>query len=210
MRSIATVTVAPSVTRLVTLVRLKQELAITDNASDGLLASKIDEATSDIEAHLGRTLARATISQTFWGNPGAQEFLKLDRVPVASIASVTVDDVAVDSTLWRLDAAAGILYRLDASGYSCFWTWCKSIVVVYAAGFLLPGENGRTLPPAIEAAAIDLVQSYWMARGRDPLVKAEDVPGLGSVQYWVGAIGSEGELPPGVMTKIAPFREPAA
>lgn len=208
MESVATVTTAPEATRLTTLERVKSELSITDAATDDLLAAKIDEASSDIEAHLGRTLNRATITQTFWGEPYGADYLILDRAPVASITSVTVDDVTVESDEYRLNAGTGQLYKLDSSGYPEAWIWCKSIVVVFAAGYLLPEQADRDLPFSIEAAAISLVNSYWQQRGRDPLVRAEDIPGLGSVQYWVGSVGDRGELPPDVITKISPFRRP--
>lgn len=205
MRSITTVTVAPDETQLTTVARVKQELGITGTTYDTLLGHKIDEATSDIEAHIERTLARATLSQQFWGE-GTGEYLVLDRTPVVSITSVTVDGVAVNTSEFRLDAEAGILYRLDSSGYPSFWSWCGTVVVVFVAGYAMPSETARDLPPALEAAAIELVNSYWQSRGRDPLVRAEDVPGLASVTYWVGAVGEEGQLPPGVTAKISPFR----
>lgn len=209
MRSTVNITVAPTVTRLTTLQRVKEELAITDGASDAILGAKIDEATSDIEAHLARTLSRATVTQTLW-NVGYSEYILLRRFPVASIVSVTVDDIAVDSDEYRLDGDAGILYRLDSSGYPCAWLSCKSIVAVYTGGYLLPGEMNRNLPPALESAAVELVASYWSSRGRDPTVKSEEVPGLGRVDYWVGAVGEAGELPPSVVAKISPFRRPSA
>lgn len=206
MRSLATITTGPEQTRLTTVETVKSELSITTDVHDDVLGRKIDEATSDIEAHIGRVLNRVTLTETFWGGPGYGEYLILSRAPVASITSVTLDDVAVDTDEYRLDADAGILYRLDASGYPCTWTWTNKIVLVYEAGFLLPGENDRDLPHALEGAAIALVNSYWQAKGRDPMVKAEDVPGLGSVQYWVGSVGEAGQLPPDVVAKISPFR----
>jgi uncharacterized phiE125 gp8 family phage protein len=206
MNSIATITAAATVTKLVTLDRVKLELGITGSANDTLLNAKIDEATSDIEAHTGRTFRRETFSETFWGDTACQGFLILARAPVSSITSVTLDDVSVDSDEYRLDPDTGQLFRLDANGYPCIWWWCKSVVVVYSAGFLLPGETGRTLPPSLESAAIDLVTSYWVNKGRDQTIKAEDVPGLGRVDYWVGAVGESGELPPNVVAKISPFR----
>lgn len=208
MMSIATVTVSPDATRLSTLDRVKSELGITSNDLDDLLGAKLDEATSDIEAHLGRTLARATLTQTFWGDPWGAEYLILDRFPVASVTSVTVDDKLVDASEYRLNTQTGQLFRLDSSGYPCVWTWCKSVIVVFPAGYIMPGESGRDLPFALEAAALSLINSYWQSRGRDPLVKSEDVPGLGSVEYWVGSVGQSGELPPDVVSKISPFRRP--
>lgn len=208
MPSIATITSAASVTRLTTLERVKQELDITDGSKDALLASKIDEATSDIEAHLGRVFRREVFSERFWGRCECPEFLILARAPVVSVDSVTEDDVAVATPEVRLDPDTGQLYRLDASGFPSFWSWCKEVVITYTAGFLLPGQSGRNLPHALEAGAISLVQSFWQSRGRDPLVKSEDIPGVMRVDYWVGSVGEAGDLPPDVMAKIAPFRRP--
>ncbi len=209
LNSIVTVTVAPSATRLSTVDRVKQELGITGSASDALLGVKLDEASSDIEAHLSRTLNRATLSELFFGGEGWADSLLLYRTPVVSVTSVTVDDVLLDTTEYRIDNVTGELFRLDLSGYTCTWQWCKEITVVYVAGYLLPEEAGRTLPPAIEAGTLGLVQSFWFSRGRDPNVKEEDIPGVMRTAYWVGSVGQAGDLPPDVLRRIAPFRRPA-
>jgi uncharacterized phiE125 gp8 family phage protein len=209
MHNIATVTTAPEYTALTTLDRVKLELDISSNEYDALLSAKILEASSDIESQLARILCRAGLTERFWGEPYCEEYLILRRWPVAAITTVTVDDVEVDEDEYRLDADTGELFRLDASGYPCVWTWCKDIVVVYTAGYVMPESQSPTLPASLEGAAIELVGSYWMSRGRDPKVRSEDIPGLGSVTYWVGSVGASGELPPSVMTKIAPYRRPA-
>lgn len=206
LRSIVEVTTPPDVTQLVTLDRVKQELSIDTDKYDNLLSAKIDEASSDIESHLGRTLSHATLTQTLWSGPGWAERFLLQRWPVGSITSVVVDDVAVESSLYRLDGDTGAVYKLDSNGYPCVWEWCKSVIIVYEAGYYLPGENNRDLPYPIESAAIDLVTSYWQNRGRDQSIMQEDVPGLGTVRYWVGAQGDSGDLPPGVMAKISAYR----
>lgn len=208
MHSIATITTPPTVTRLTTVERFKQELGIVDSSNDALIGAKIDEATSDIESHLSRTLSRATFTETFW--PESCERLCLDRLilarsPVASISSIAIDGASSAADDWRLDADAGLLYRLSG-GRTGRWEFGTSVVVVYAAGYLLPGESGRNLPPALESATLDLVSSYWASRGQDRTIMEEDVPGLGSIRRWVGAVGEVGDLPPDVMSKITPFR----
>jgi uncharacterized phiE125 gp8 family phage protein len=205
MNSILTVTVAPTETDLTTVERVKLELRIDVSTYDDLLQTKIEEATSDIESHTGRTFCRATLSERFLGAGCLQELL-LTRYPVPSVTSVTVDGVALQVSEYLIDTDKGILYRLDASGYDIGWTWCRDIVVVYVGGYLMPGVSGRNLPPALEAGAVDLVQSFWFSRGRDPMVKAVDVPGVMSEQYWVGAVGEGGELPASVQEKVMPFR----
>lgn len=205
--TIATVTAAAASEALTTLERVKAELDLTGGAHDELLTRKIAEASAGVEAHLGRTLRRESLSQIFWGAHDCVEALVLDRDPVVSIDSITLDDDAVAETDYRLDAESGLLYRLS-DGYAHSWAWCKSVVVAYTAGYLLPGENGRNLPAAIEGAVVKLVSSFWLSRGRDPLTKAEDIPGVLRTEYWVGATGAAGELPPAVVADLAPFRRP--
>lgn len=202
MRSILNIPTPATVRNLTTLERVKAELSITDNTSDVLLRAKIREASSDINARAWADPLE-TLAETFW-NVGCEEYLILRRRPNVTITSVTVDDVA--TTYYRLDPETGQLYCLDANGHAVHWNCCKSIVAVYAAGYIMPGQTGANLEPALEAAAIELLQSYWASRGRDPLIRSEDVPGLGSVTYWVGAVGESGELPPSVESRIAPFR----
>jgi uncharacterized phiE125 gp8 family phage protein len=207
MYNIATITTAADVTALTTLERAKEELGITTNANDAILERKIDEATSDIEAHLGRIFCRETITETFWGHAfQAPEYLTLHRAPVVSIASVTVDAIVIPSTEYRLEPETGILYRLTPAGYQWAWIWYQSIVVVYDAGYLLPGQADRDLPAAVEAGALALVSSYWVSRGRDGTVKSEEIPGVIRYDYWVGAVGEAGQLPPDVTIRLAPFR----
>jgi hypothetical protein len=208
MRSVLTVTTPATSARLTTLARLKQELDISGSAHDVLLAAKLDEASSDIEAALGYRLARESVIETFWpvGGDMALEYLMLDRTPVASIDSVTRDAAAVDASLWRVDPDTGQIYAVDASGYPCGWLIRQSLAIAYTGGWILPGETGRNLPAGIEGAAIELVADYWAATGRDPSVRSETIPGVISTDYWVGAIGEEGELPPRVQMKLAPFR----
>lgn len=214
MRSVVTVTAANADKQLTTLARVKLELSISgvDTNRDMLLNLKIDEASDDIEAALGFKVAKETVSETFWPEPCdmAPDRLVLDRTPVGAISSVTVDGVAYDASLYRLDAGTGELFALDASGYACRWYFCKSVVVAYSGGYILPAESGADLPAGIEGACVDLVSSFWASKGRDPTVKSEEVPGVLRTDYWVGAVGDAGELPPSVVMKLAPFRRAIA
>lgn len=209
MHSKLTITSASSAVALTTLERVKSELGIAGQESDGLLTTKIGEASSDIESYIDRVLRQETVTQLFWDFRGCSfDGLILDRYPVASISSVTRDDVLVDGAEYRVIEESGLLYRLTADGYPSKWNAGKAISVESVAGYKLPGEAGRNLPAVIEAACVELVSSFWTARGRDPLIRAEDVPGVGRVEYWVGSVGATGSLPPSVEEKITPFRRP--
>lgn len=209
MRSIVTVASPASDKALTTLERVKLELGIPSGTTtnDPILQEKIDEASDDIEAALGFRLVRETAVETFWHEQydSAPEKLVLDRTPVAAIASVVVDGVTIDPSAYRLDPSTGELFAL-CNGYPSVWVFCQSIVVTFDAGYILPAASNRNLPKGIEGACIDLVSSFWAAKGRDPTVKSEDVPGIGRVDYWVGAVGEPGELPPSVVAKLAPYR----
>lgn len=213
MRNILTVTAPNSDKMLTTLARVKAELDIsgTDTNRDMLLNLKILEASADISASLGLILARETVSELFWHESGdtSPEFLLLDRTPVASITSVTMDDVLLDASLYRLDTESGVLYALDATGYPCRWYFTKAVTVIYVGGYILPNETNHTLPAGIEGACVELMTDYWMAKGRDPSVKSEEIPGVIRTDYWVGAVGESGELPPRVVMKLAPYRRAA-
>lgn len=209
MRSIVTVASPVSDTALTTLERVKLELGIPDanTASNEVLQEKIDEASDDIAAALGFRLVRESAVETFWLEQydSAPEKLILNRTPIASIASVVVDGVAADASAWRIDPDTGELFALS-DGYPSVWIFCKSVVVSYVGGYILPPASNRTLPKGIEGACVALVSSFWAARGRDPTLRSEEIPDLISATYWVGAVGEDGELPPDIVAKLAPFR----
>jgi hypothetical protein len=169
-------------------------------------------------AALGKRLPREDVKETFWhdddghplhfGNP-AQTTLFLNRTPISAIASVTVDDIVLDPSEYRLDPDAGLLDRLSTDGIPCTWRFRKSVIVAYTGGYVLPGETGRNLAYGIEGAVVALVSDYWASRGRDPTLRSESIPGVIDRQFWVGAVGDPGLLPPRVLASIAPFRRPA-
>lgn len=208
MNSTAVVTAASTYQLLTTLDRVKAELGISGATYDDLLTAKIREATSDIFARTWPR-PRETITETFWppaGSSACCEALILSRHPIDSVTSVTIDDAALDPAEYRVAADAGMLHALSPDGYPTRWSIAKAAIVVYVAGFTMPGEiSNYTLPQSLESACVDLVSSYWTSRGRDPTVRAESVPGVIDTTYWVGAIGEKGDLPPSVEAKIAPF-----
>lgn len=208
MNSTVTVITAADETKLATIERAKATLGIIGTDSDPLLNAALDDATSDIAIRCGPSLKRETITETFY--PEFEDYppreISLSNFPVASIASVTIDGDAVDASEYRFDRATGLLYRMTPDGFPQPWVFYKSLAVVYDAGYLLPGQQGRDLPASLEAACIELVTSYWASRGRDPAIMEREVSGVSRFRYWVGAVGEAGELPPGVEAKIAPFR----
>lgn len=213
LRSILSVTSEARTNDLTTLDTVKDELGITTRDNDARLSRLISQASGVAATWCSRAFGSETVVETFfperptWTRQrssfhGCIDALPLRCVPVSSIASILVDGDAVSSDLWRLDADAGLVYALDASGSPNVWFISKSAVVTYTGGYVL--LDG--LPDGVEAAVISLVKQYWFAGARDPLVKSEDIPGVLRTEFWVGGIGKPGELPPDVVALLAPHR----
>jgi hypothetical protein len=219
MRSVVQIVTPAASELLTTLSRVKGELRGVTGADEEVLKAKIAEASSDVQAAMGYRLPSEDVIETFWHDDvtalprvvhwrnQALTTLFLSRTPVSTIASVTVDDVPLDTTDFLVDPKTGTLDRFS-SGFPCEWWFCKSVVVTYTGGFVLPGNPGRNLDFGIEGAVVALVADYWASRGRDPTLMSESIPGVRDVRYWVGAVGDPELLPPRVLASLSQFRRP--
>ena len=111
-------------------------------------------ATDAVERDLGRVFVPRTFTETFDGGSSAI-FL---RVPVLSVASVTVDGVAETDTL--INKEAGILRRQYST-----WSWAygyQNVTVTYTAGTYDP-------PLIARKVALNTVQGMWQSSQQSPL-----------------------------------------
>lgn len=201
-----TVTTAATTRRLTTPAALMSELALTDLSREAELLALIDQASAAVATWCDRTLATESVREVFQQTSRA-ECLVLARWPVIALDYVTISGTA--QSLAEVEAdESGSLYRLDADGNRIEWPSGR-IVVAYSGGYSLPGEQGRTLPIDVERAAILLVKSAWFARGRDPMVKSEDIPGVISSTYWIGGLAGGATLPPDVEGLLSRHRSVA-
>ena len=207
----------PATTKaLVSLARVKRELGITTSGDDDVLADKIAEASAAIVAHCRvaadqrgrRTFAEEGCSVAF----DADEMMPFDReiaplilpwrIPVITIASVVENGVTLVPADYQLEPMAALIWRMSA-GMRTNWV-NSTVVVTYTAGWDLTGPE---LPSDIAGATLSLVKASWFGRLRDPLIKSEDIPGVGSTQWWVGSTGGDaGSLPQDVVDSLAPYR----
>ena len=211
-----TVTTPSTTKALVSLARVKRELGITASGDDDVVADKIAEASAAIVAHCRvaadqrgrRTFAEEGCSAAF----DADEIMPIGRdiaplilpwrIPVTAIASIVESGVALVPADYQLEPMSALVWRMSA-GMRTNWA-ISSVIVTYTAGWDLTGTE---LPSNIAGAALALVKSSWFGRLRDPLIKSEDVPGVGSTQWWVGGTGGDaGSLPQEVVDSLAPYR----
>lgn len=195
-----------TVTRLCTLQGVKDDLSIPGVVEDAYLNGVIDAVSRTICDHLNiaeaedgsSTLGRETLVETL-DLDDCRRLLQLSRKPIVSVASITLDGVAVDAAEYEALKSSGMLQRL--SEYRVIPWSVGRYVVSYVAGWKLPGEDGRNLPAPIERAAIDLVKLTRFGRKRDAMVKAEEIPDIERIEYWVGGADAAA-IPPDVASRI--------
>jgi len=206
---IRTVVTPPADPTLTTLAKVKAELSITGSAQDALLTSYIGSASAAIEQFCNRTFGVATIKDEAWPDrevysfqlPGSLSSIQLSSWPVVAMTSLTENgDALVESTDYRVDKLTGTLYRLDGLGYVKPWlAW--PIVGIYSAGF-------ATIPADVDDAAVRMVKARYLAKGRDPFMKQENIPGVREVTYWVATGKDAGNMPPDVADILENYRQP--
>lgn len=136
------------------------------------------------------TLRSETITQTF--RSVCQDELLLDRVPVTSITSVTVDDTVLADI--EYEQSTGLLRRLNTSDHQTRW-YGRKIVVVYVAGY-------ATVPTDLALAASEYVKLLWSAGDRDPTKKAEWIDGMGKDEWFEGG---DDMVMESIKSRLAPY-----
>lgn len=209
MASLTTVTGAASSKDLVTLATVKAVLGITDGKDDAFLKTMIGFVSAEVANYCNRVFVTETLTDEFWPGrdpypyvvPGGVAPLQLSRFPLVAVTSVSVNDEAltVDAD-YRADFDRGLLLRLDDSGYPARWA-AYPIAVTYSAGY-------ATIPGDIQDAVCRLIKARRDARGRDPYLKQENIPGVIDRQWWVASPGEAGNMPPDVVDILDNYRVP--
>jgi hypothetical protein len=204
MRRRLTVTTAASSARLTTIAAAQAEIAgVSDTAQ---VERWIDAASGAIARHTGRVMARESVTETFWLDRRGYPALRLQRTPVVSIASVTVDSVALDiATEVLLEPDSGILRRLSYD-FPADWLAAR-VEVAYVGGWLLPGAGVTTLPAEIQRACQITVAAFASGQYRDPQLRSESADGIGS-QSWLDPRAQDGALPWSAAALLAPWVRP--
>jgi hypothetical protein len=149
------------------------------------------------------------VRETFRGCETSRDGFLLSRAPVVGAITVTGDEAVLASTDYQYDPQTGRLYRTDGtlSGYRYPWSYGVGLVVDYAAGYTMPVDAGTagTLPEPVERAAIMIAGAYLSVRQRDPLIKSEDIAGIGSTSWWIPGVAN-GLPSPEAEQLLQPYR----
>lgn len=192
------------------------KIASNDTSNDAFISRGISQVSRVVANFCNRILVAETVQDIIYPYrdayphqvPGGVEKILLSRYPVITLTSVTITDGGgtvtplVQDTDFRLDADAGQLVRLNtASGYPVRWEPIMT-TVVYTAGY-------DPIPPDLQDVTLRLLTARFYQRGRDPTLRSQDQPGIGSRTYWVGGVpGVKGPYPEDVLALIDQYRVP--
>jgi hypothetical protein len=202
MRPLYTALVTPAAERnLVTLEDLREQLRVRpgDTANDAWMTKVIARASLAAERYCNRIFARQTYNDVFLadvtGMPG--EPLILSQAPVdAASLEVTLGGAALGAAESALEPLAGHLWRV---GSGAAWVSSGGLSVTYDAGFY-------PVPADVQQAVLDLATMENAGRGRDPMLRATESPGLGRQEYWVGGVPGSSLIPQDIASLLNPYR----
>lgn len=176
------------------LVALELGLDPGDTTLQQKIGPLIAEVSDAIARYCGRTFARQTYTETVEGSGDSSLFLT--HRPLVSITSITLDATAVPAADFRIESANG--GRVQAlSGTYAVGSWAFSAgypryTVIYVAGYILPGNVGENLPPALRRIATKAVAYEHQNGGRDRSITSRK---LGDLSITYGAESGDTSLP---------------
>lgn len=209
----------PAVSRdLTTLDIARDELGLTDAATDGRIARWIRSASAEIANYLGRELAYEQVTESLY-RLSQNGTLLLRRYPVTSIESVMIGDTVIASSDYTLDAARGrlMLYGGAANAWER-WdldiiarnpvSWIpmlryQPVVVQYWGGYVLPDS----VPEPVQDACLLVLRQKLGYAARDPSIQSQSIAGVVSTVYNLSGADAGQAIPAAAQALLDPYRE---
>jgi hypothetical protein len=161
---------------------------VTENIAPGTIVASVNVSGGSL------TLSAAALAS------GAAQALNTGLSVVQTIAA-GVGQLLTYGTDFTVDADRGWLIRLDTfTGIAVKWEALPT-TVIYQAGF-------PTIPYDLVEATLRYVTLRYSARGRDPMLRAQDTQGLGRQEWWVGGPPKSGNVPEELVGVIDRYRVP--
>lgn len=146
---------------LTTLANVKEYLDIEsdDTEYDSLLERLITASSRQIEAYCNRTFEIQSYSEQYDGN--ASDILFLKNTPIASVATLSMDDENIQSEDFKVyDDYVRLVSRLFTPGE-------LNVSIEYSGGYF--DAQAESPPADVEDACIQLVAFKYNLRGADGL-----------------------------------------
>jgi hypothetical protein len=197
MRPLTSSVTTPADSRaLVSLDDVREQLAIksNDTAHDAWLTKVIARTSRQAERYCNRIFALQAYRDTFAAVSGSGPLMS-GQAPIDAVDSLAIDEAALAATDYTVDPLPGHLYRVSEPGR---WIATNAIIVDYSAGF-------DPIPDDVQQAVIELCVMEYRGRGRDPMLRERDSPGLGREMYWVGGTPGGSTLPGDIAGLLDPY-----
>jgi hypothetical protein len=206
---------------------LKDDLGITDSASDSKLERRILAASAMIERYCSRSFRRQVARVEILPGHGTCRLLPSLR-PIVSVSEVALDGDIVDPSSYTVETTS------SGEGWSIFaedgWLWTAPGVqtidsipvplpgsersaysVTYTAGYALPNDTDQTAPllPFEVAEACTLLAAHlWRRRGVDGDVVSESDGDASVSRGAIGGVSSAdfGGIPPAIAAMVDAYR----
>ena len=207
---------------ITTLLNVKTDCSIADGdpAVDIFLQRKIRQASASISQYCNRQFAlqryqdvirpdQSGLPEGWINQQGAYQVAKLPLVEVVSIKDYQ-GNTLVAGTDYEVNLETGEIYKLSSAGFPIPWPALR-LTVEYWAGWTLPsgdpdGDNLLSITaPDVEDACIRLVKGAYLGKDRDPMLKTDEVAGVGSQTYWIPN-SPTGNFPPDVQDILDNYR----
>lgn len=200
------VTITTAHRPLATLQALHDRLGVTAGTHDPELLRLLRARSDAIAAWCGiapdqlgrRTFAAETMTATWLSAACARgPRLRLPwRIPVTSIASIVEDGTTLDAGDYRVLPMAAAIERVADDGEAVRCWSSGPIVVTYVAGWTRADDDASDMPADLQDACLQECVARWLARGRDPSLRSENVPEVHSFTVGYGQDGARGQLLP--------------
>ena len=194
--------VTPATERnLVTLDDLREQLRVRpgDTVNDPWYTKVIARSSLAAERYCNRIFVKQGYADVFRGGGTGQadEPLLLSQAPVdPETLEVTLDGAVMAAAGYALQPLPSHLWRV---GDTTAWINSTGLTVAYTAGF-------DPIPADVQQAVLDLCTMENAGRGRDPMLRATESPGLGRQEYWVGGVPGSSLLPQDIASLLNPYR----
>lgn len=186
---------------LVKLDDLREQLRVRpgDTANDAWYTKVIARCSLAAERYCNRIFAQQEYADTFMAGVSGQagEPLILSQAPIDGTSlEATLDGAVMAGTGYALSPLVGHLWR---QGDATSWSNSSGLVIAYTAGF-------AEIPADVQQAVLDLCTQENSGRGRDPMLRATESPGLGRQEYWVGGPPGGSLIPQDIASLLNPYR----
>jgi hypothetical protein len=178
------------VSQLCALGDVKTYLGITTTAMDAVLSALITNASAFIESYCNRVFALSSYTESYNGTGGDR--LYSWRAPIVSVASLSVDGIAIQAA--PNTQSPGFVFDDDLI-YLRGARFCKgvqNVTVSYTAGF-------AAIPADVNQACIELVALKYAKRDR--IDKSSETLGTQQTQAYAMA-----DMPAQVKTALNNYR----